>query len=400
VNPFAILPSSILQSEAFRIFAIFVGVNTIVYVGLTISKLFPWPKPVHPDRTRDLLGRRLEDEPPVEPIVPEVSKQSVQESGIFDIARAFGWLGGIVLVVGVLGVFLARGRAYDYVVMAAGLLFLAAGQVLARRRVSTRTASWLWSMSIAGLALADTVTAAYGYTAQVGFTLVLAVLLGAVALTWPSFLVAAGVLLALFTRIGLAQGNALDPIWIAPLFAALIAGAMVMVLRRKTLTVLGQVGRLSDQLGSTDLLTGVLTQQGVVTLGPTLRAAARRCDQRLFVLLAAIDGFDQSRVDYGDVYGDELLRGTAEVLRDATADGDLIGRWGADGFVVMGMGAEDRAREVAAGLNAAAADAPVTLGKPPLRLRVAWVCGTTDDTVSSLVARVEAQDPVLAGEVG
>lgn len=372
--------SAILNTEWFQVFATFVGVNTIVYVGLTAAKLIPWPHPVHPDRARDILGRSIEGEPVVEPIIPAVSMESVEESGIFDIARAFGWLGAIVLLVGVLSVFARASQIAGFVAMGAGLLLLGAAQVLARRRVSLVTASWLWSMSISLLAAGVAFWASIGPIERVGITLVLAVLLGAVALTWPSFLVAASVLLFSFVRIGLDATNHIEITWVPPLAAGLLAGMMLMVLRRRTLAVLSEVDRLSNQLGSTDLLTGVLTREGVLTLDPTFRSVARRAGESVFVLVVRIAGFSEAVGEYGQTYGDDLLRGTADALRASVSDGDLVARWTDEEFLVMGIGSQERATQLAAIIQTHAETAPVSLGKAPLRLQTAFETSAADDT--------------------
>ena len=50
-----LLPETILGQPWFRTFALFVAFNTIVYLGLTLSKLVPWPAQFHPDRVRAIL---------------------------------------------------------------------------------------------------------------------------------------------------------------------------------------------------------------------------------------------------------------------------------------------------------------------------------------------------------
>lgn len=53
-----LFPESVLQSPWFSVFATFVAINTVVYVSLSISKLFPT---VRFGRRRGGFNRRAED---------------------------------------------------------------------------------------------------------------------------------------------------------------------------------------------------------------------------------------------------------------------------------------------------------------------------------------------------
>jgi GGDEF domain-containing protein len=55
-----LLPESILNEPWFRTFTLFVAFNTIVYLGLTVSKLAPWPAQIRPARVRTILINKLD----------------------------------------------------------------------------------------------------------------------------------------------------------------------------------------------------------------------------------------------------------------------------------------------------------------------------------------------------
>lgn len=380
-----LLPPDLLGSEWFRLFAAFVGVNTIIYVGLTLSKLFPWPRPAHPRHIRAALRQPEGSELSVHPLIPAVSARSVARTGIFDIARAFGWLGAIVALTGIVELVTPRDQVAGAIVTVFGLTFIALAQVLARRGFSPAAASWIWAGSISLLAVFASLRASLGATERIGFALVLSVLLGAMALTWPSFLTAAAILLAAFARIGLDLTTAVGPYWLVPLGAALLAGAMLMILRRRTLDTLAQVEALGTQLGTTDLLTGILTREGLRTLTPGLRSVAGSAGAPVFAVRVRILNLDEDARAYGGAYRDDLLRGTADVIRGVAADGDLIGRWD-DDFLILGIGEEERGRAVEDGLSAAAAVAPVSLGKRPLELGTTLAWGSAERSVDELAA--------------
>ena len=47
-----LLPESVLTSNWFILMATVVAFNTIIYMGLTLSKLIPMPRQFHPERVR------------------------------------------------------------------------------------------------------------------------------------------------------------------------------------------------------------------------------------------------------------------------------------------------------------------------------------------------------------
>lgn len=41
MTPFSVLPTSILETDAFGVLTAFVAINTIMYAAVTVAKLFP-----------------------------------------------------------------------------------------------------------------------------------------------------------------------------------------------------------------------------------------------------------------------------------------------------------------------------------------------------------------------
>ncbi|MFM7144784.1 MAG: hypothetical protein ACKOW5_00425, partial [Actinomycetales bacterium] len=50
-----LIPETILEQSWFTVFALFVALNTIVYLGLTLAKVIPWPEQLHPRQVRATL---------------------------------------------------------------------------------------------------------------------------------------------------------------------------------------------------------------------------------------------------------------------------------------------------------------------------------------------------------
>jgi diguanylate cyclase (GGDEF)-like protein len=375
---------SILHTQWFLIFAAFVGVNTIIYLGLTFSKLIPWPAPVHPQTVRKAFGIDT-SAGAAQLVVPSVTRESAAESGVHDIARAFAWLGLIMVVMGTVLALVTDRIVSDFAAIAAGMVFLAVAQVVARTKTSVRVASWVWALSIAVLVIATEFTAPPGDVERVGYVIVLVVVLGAVSLTWPSFAAAAILLAGALGVLALRSASSLYPAWLAPMVLALIAGAGVMVLRRRSLSVVEEVERLQNQLGSTDVLTGALTRQGVLTLSSQVRRMAQRESKSMFLMLVDIVDLAAANKDYGTGYGDDLLRTTADLMKVSSRDADLLGRWSGDEFVLMGVGAEASIEALTARIVHSIAESPVSVGKWPLRISIGTAIGLPQDSLDSFI---------------
>jgi diguanylate cyclase (GGDEF)-like protein len=385
-----LLPPETLRSPWFLIFAAFVGVNTIIYMGLTLSKLVPWPKQVHPRRVRQMLGVAESDGLAAEPLEVRVSRESPADSAVHDIAGAFGWLGGVAMLLGSMSAFLHPGEIHDFVAMAIGLALLTIAQVMSRTKMSPRAATWLWTASASALALSIAFNISLGTLERLGYFLVLAVVVGAVALTWPSFIVGSLVVLGSYLALAAQVATRIDGDWFAPAVGAAIAGALLQVVRRRSLKILTDVDRLENQLGSTDVLTGALTRQGLITLGPTVRRAAQRVDRPVFAMIVDVEDLGGANRTYGTGYGDDLLRTVAEAMRTAARDADLLGRWSGDEFALIGMGGEDSIAALAERIPRIIAESPVTLGKTPLRVKMGTAVGTSAEHVEDIVERALA----------
>jgi hypothetical protein len=52
-----LLPASVFSSAWFQTLAVFVALNTLVYVGLTLAKLIRWPAQLSADDVPRLIAR-------------------------------------------------------------------------------------------------------------------------------------------------------------------------------------------------------------------------------------------------------------------------------------------------------------------------------------------------------
>ena len=90
--------------------------------------------------------------------------------------------------------------------------------------------------------------------------------------------------------------------------------------------------------GLRDPLTGVLSRQAVEELLGGVAALADRLGTPIFALVVDVDRLQPANEDYGQRFGDEVLNAVAGALSRCVRGGDLLGRWGGDEFVVLGVG--------------------------------------------------------------
>lgn len=167
----------------------------------------------------------------------------------------------------------------------------------------------------------------------------------------------------------------------------------VCLLGLRTLTdstgvVSGAVGCLSDvteraQLrrelevrASVDALTSCLNRAATLELvDRTVSAPAGGCGNA--VVFIDLDRFKAVNDDLGHAAGDRLLVEVADRLRGTLRDGDRVGRFGGDEFLVIcpGVDSADQAREIAERI-ATVLTSTVDIGSRPVQLRasvgVAW----------------------------
>jgi len=97
-----------------------------------------------------------------------------------------------------------------------------------------------------------------------------------------------------------------------------------------TLGMLRALARSQVQ-ASTDSLTGLLNRRSLFEKVRSVEADARS----YAVLMADLDHFKQLNDVHGHDAGDRALRLFSKVLRDSVRDGDLVGRYGGEEFLVV-----------------------------------------------------------------
>ncbi len=148
----------------------------------------------------------------------------------------------------------------------------------------------------------------------------------------------------------------------------------------------GQEERLrAEQLAQLDPLTGLNNRRAFYDKTSPLWSQAIRHRHATSVMLLDIDRFKQINDSHGHAHGDEVLKATANVLRQSIRQGDVLARWGGEEFIVF-LPETDRpeAMALAERLRAAIAD-----------MRVVGETGETAVTASFGIAQVESRHATL-----
>ncbi len=151
------------------------------------------------------------------------------------------------------------------------------------------------------------------------------------------------------------------------LLARIGVGRRLLALQRK----LHEVQAALAYEARHDALTGLLNRGAILEgLSRQLELAVRERAQ-LSVGLCDIDGFKQVNDTYGHLVGDEALKGVATLLRARLRDGDLLGRYGGEEFLVIAPGSAGlAAQQTFERLREAVAQNPITTSSQSLQLTI------------------------------
>jgi diguanylate cyclase (GGDEF)-like protein len=145
-----------------------------------------------------------------------------------------------------------------------------------------------------------------------------------------------------------------------------------------------------DMLSRIDGLTGLYNRRHADEQLQKELSTADRHDQPLGVLMLDIDHFKRVNDVEGHPAGDQVLREFTARLRNVVRDGDVVGRWGGEEFIVIAPQTDmDGARRLGERIRAAAADTPIAVGDHTVAVTVSIGCAVglgRDD----LVARADA----------
>lgn len=396
-----LLPQSTLTEPWFLLLAMVVALNTIIYVGLTLAKIVPWPAQIHPSRVRALLPETIGKDTAMRDI-PRSTRRSAEQPYISmrmqaaqqSIPRAFGLSGILVLGVTFINAFFTPdGSLLSRAAAAAiGIAMLVLALAFSRQSVPPMVMVWTWSVIFSLLVLKlcwD--AAATSNTVFLTYAVVSMIIAPVVSMAWAPSIVTGLINLTGVTAGGLVLETIDTPRWFLAATAALISGFVLLYIRIASTDSLSLEQLKSNVLASTDPLTGLLARNGLLTLAPSLSAAVERTGGEVHVSLIDINQLARVNADYGIAYGDTVVAAVGRAVKASVPPGDLVSRWDGDCFLVLGIGLAVNAPEFKARIDEAIALTGITVGKTPVTVSVGSAAGdpstsTMDDLVTASAA--------------
>ncbi len=150
----------------------------------------------------------------------------------------------------------------------------------------------------------------------------------------------------------------------------LVAGALVVVQRRRAAAELEAALQLADAVSVVDETTGCYNANGLDLLARHVLGSARRTSGAMHASLVQLGDLEPVSELGGPQAVAEVVGGVADALRGSTRGADIVGRWADDLFVVLGPGTGTTPAELERRLRVR------LLGTPDAPL-VRWACSLT-----------------------
>jgi diguanylate cyclase (GGDEF)-like protein len=255
--------------------------------------------------------------------------------------RALLWTGLLIVGLSLLQVAIeGRGvRAAFWLHLGVFAVFLVSSWLTSRPAFPARLTPWAIVVSAYSIILTLQVEVALDPTA-LGMAYVLLAMLafGPFTLSVTAMAVAAFPALAGFVVAARAWAPDDLVMWLAAAIAALALGAVLLRVRIRSIDELCDLTVENRALATKDPLTGVLNRRGVEEKVIDLTAIARRQERPVSVTFVDVDGLKAANDTYGHDFGDSVIMAVAHALRSLVRESDLVGRWGGDEFIVVGLG--------------------------------------------------------------
>jgi GGDEF domain-containing protein len=406
-----VFSQDVLTTTWFQVLGAAVAFNSLVFLGMTVAKLIPWPQQFHPDWVAERLEaigvkRNMED---AQEDIRKRQKTQIRGTAltaevdpfnairdaiiIRDIPWAISVTGILAGVLSFAEVLFLRDTAEDstYQFFIA-TVYLALGIGIGRSSVGATARSWIWVLVAAAEVESFALLATKGVDEVVfSSSLILMSIYAPLAMRWRPAIVGGAIMIVIYC-IEAASTGISDIRWFLAGPIAVGASLILLKLRLITISSLAEERVAMQKVATTDTVTGVLTRTGLMPLIPSLAGAAHRVEQPVQVTVLRVDNADELAQTYSPVYRDELLSAVADAARRRSNLGDLVARWAPDTFLIVGFGSDEAEQEMLDRVLAEIGDLELTLGKEAPQVSAASASGDPlSDTFESLVMTAENQ---------
>jgi diguanylate cyclase (GGDEF)-like protein len=303
------------------------------------------------------------------------------------------WAGVLTLVFGVVNlVVVAHDPVFNWIInVVFGPVFIAMAWAMRRGTITERWIPWGWAACATVLVFMlvnafrlDPIASNLAYIA------VVIAAFGPVTHSWPPFLMASALMLVAAATVFVAAawpGGYAD--LIVCVAAALVSG-LLLRLRLRAIDELADSQAQLERKATIDELTDTLNRAGLVRSAPALVAGAERAGEGLVVWFADVRGLKAANDTYGHPFGDRVIQAVASALKSCVRTNDLLVRWGGDEFVVLGVGREGSAEDLATRVNAALEKDPTVDHDWRTTVTVGFASGGADSDIQGLISGADA----------
>ena len=213
---------------------------------------------------------------------------------------------------------------------------------------------------------------------------------GAATLSWWPFLAQAGAITVggLVVLLIWYEDSAFEGFMLT--LGAAIVGAILLNVRLRTIDELADATAETQRIAITDQLTGAFNRHGLMEHVTPLWSMAERLDQNVFVIFIDIRGLKRANDLFGHEFGDRVIRDATAAVLTTVRRGDLVGRWGGDEIVVLGIGEAPDAEAFTSRLTGRAVWPVDITARWDGDLTVGFAVGSPrSDTIDDLISRAD-----------
>jgi len=146
----------------------------------------------------------------------------------------------------------------------------------------------------------------------------------------------------------------------------------------------------SQEESEKDLLSGAFNRRGIESRLTIELKRSNRSNQRLSIALVDIDDFKSINDRYGHARGDAAIRDVSMAISKSLRDGDYLGRYGGDEFLIMlPMTASNHAAIAVERITRAVNNLSPVAGERGLTLSIGLTEASPDDDAIALIARAD-----------